>query len=80
MAEPKRRTKTKDIVKHMKRYGVISDPVAREKYHTNRLSAIIFNLRNRGYEIETEECTGRDVYGPNNYAKYRLLSAPVIKK
>lgn len=79
MAEPKRRTKTKDIVKHMKRYGVISDPVARDKFHTNRLSAIIFNLRERGYEIETEECTGRDEYGVNTYAKYRLVSIPSEK-
>ena len=79
MAEPKRRTKTKDIVKHMKRYGSISDPVARDKYHTNRLSAIIFNLRERGYEIETEECTGRDEYGTNTYAKYRLIGIPSEK-
>ena len=69
-----KRTKTQDILRHMKRYGSISDPVARDKFHTNRLSGIILNLRRKGYDIETRMCTGRDEYGKNTYAKYYLNS------
>ena len=69
-----KRSKTKDILKHMRRYGSISDPVARDKYHTNRLSGIILNLRRQGYEIETRMCNGRDEYGKNTYARYYLIS------
>ena len=69
-----KRSKTKDSLKHMRRYGSISDPVARDKYHTNRLSGIILNLRRQGYEIETRMCNGHDEYGKNTYAKYYLIS------
>ena len=69
-----KRTKTQDILRHMKRYGSISDPVARDKFHTNRLSGIILNLRRKGYDIETRMCNGRDEYGKNTYAKYYLNS------
>ena len=74
MANTTKRTKTQDILRHMKRYGSISDPVARDKFHTNRLSGIILNLRRKGYDIETRMCNGRDEYGKNTYAKYYLNS------
>ena len=66
-------TKTGAILRHLKRYGSITEPVARNKYHTSRLSAIIFNLRRQGYTIHTEMCTGRDEFGKNTYAKYFLI-------
>ena len=74
MANTIKRTKTQDILKYMKRYGSISDPVARDKLHTNRLSGIILNLRRQGYDIVTKMCNGRDEYGKNTYAKYYLNS------
>jgi len=70
MEKAKKRTKTSEILRHMKRYGSITDPVARNKYHTNRLSGIILNLRRQGHEIDTEMCTGRDEFGKYEYAKY----------
>lgn len=74
MINTAKRTKTQDILRHMRRYGSISDPVARDKYHTNRLSGIILNLRRQGYDIETRLCNGRDEYGKNTFAKYYLIS------
>ena len=70
MEKTVKRTKTGEILRHLKRYGSITDPVARNKYKTNRLSGIILNLRNQGHEIDTEMCTGRDEYGKYTYAKY----------
>ena len=71
-----RKTKIGAILKHLLRYGSITDPVARTKYHTNRLSDAIFKLRQRGYVIETVMCTGKDEYGKYTYAKYVLIKAP----
>ena len=66
-------TKIGAILKHLMRYGSITDPVARNKYHTNRLSGFIHVLRKRGYNIKTEMCTGRDMFGKYEYAKYILV-------
>lgn len=65
-----KKTKTGAILKHMQRYGSITDPVARNKYHTNRLSGIICNLRNQGHEIDTVMCEGKDEYGKYKFGKY----------
>ena len=65
-----RKTKTGAILRHLQRYGSITDPVARNKYHTNRLSSIILNLRNQGHEIDTVMCQGKDEYGKYSYGKY----------
>ena len=77
MQKKVKRTKTSEILRHMMRYGSITDPVARNKYHTNRLSGIIYNLRkqgkSQGYSIVTEICEGRDEFGKNQYAKYFLV-------
>ena len=69
-------TKTQAILKYMRTHKFITDPIAREKHHTNRLSGIIHNLRNKGYEIETVMCNGRDEFGTYSYGKYRLIKEP----
>ena len=66
-------TKIKAILKHLQRYGSITDPVARTKYHTNRLSGYIHVLRKRGYDIKTVMCSGKDIFGKHTYAKYILV-------
>lgn len=68
-----KRTKLGAILKHLIRYGSITDPVARNKYHTNRLSGFICVLRKRGYNIDTVWCTGKDEFGTYRYAKYVLV-------
>lgn len=65
-----RKTKTNAILKHLQRYGSITDPVARNKYHTNRLSGVINRLRNQGHEIDTVMCEGKDEYGKHRFGKY----------
>ena len=70
----KKMTKMQAITRHLMRYGSITDPVARNKYHTNRLSGYIHVLRNKkGYNIETVMCTGKDIFGKHTYAKYVLI-------
>ena len=68
-----RKTKISEIFRYLLRYGSITDPIARTKFHTNRLSAFICVLRRRGWNIETEMCDGKDEFGKYQYAKYRLV-------
>ena len=75
-----KKTKTGEILRHLKRYGSITDPVARNKYHTNRLSGIICNLRKQGVVIKTEMCTGRDEFGVNHYGKYYYIRDTRMRK
>lgn len=73
MAETKRTTKTREIFKYMRSHKCISDRIAREKFGASRLGSIIFNLRKRGYDIETVICYEKDRYGNTcSYAKYYL--------
>ena len=72
-----RMTKLEAIERHLIRYGSITDPVARAKYHTNRLSGYIHVLRKRGWVIESVWCSGKDVFGTTKYVKYRLVKKGV---
>lgn len=77
MKKQERRTKMGEIQKRLERYGVISDPIARDKIHTNRLSGYIHVLRKRGWVIETEWCKSKDEFGVNRFGKYRLIKKGV---
>ena len=46
------RNKTRDVLEHLQREGTITSWEAITKYKATRLSAIIFNLRQK-YEIAT---------------------------
>lgn len=74
--EPKKeeiKTKTSEILKHLKVKGSITSMEAFELYGATRLSAIIFVLRKRGYDISTKDETCSDRYGHVcNYARYIL--------
>lgn len=74
--EPKKvvkRDKTTDVLEHMQKNGSITSMEAFELYGATRLSAIIFNLRKKGYDIETEDARCTDRYGHVcNFAKYVL--------
>lgn len=73
MKKQEKRTKFEEIQRHLTRYGSITDPVARTKYHTNRLSGYICVLRKRGWVIDSEWCHGRDEYGKHRFVKYKLI-------
>ena len=69
-------TKMAQVKKHLKTKKHITSWEAIQLYQATRLSAIIFNLRNKeGYEIETKSIATKDKNGNSVvYAKYVLKS------
>lgn len=66
-------TKTAQILEHLKNYGTITSWQAIQEYGATRLSAIIFNLRKDGYDINTKTELTKDRNGNVcQYAKYIL--------
>lgn len=72
----KQKTQISDITEYIKHNGSITSMEAWSKFHATRLAAVIFNLRKRGYDIETETCNGQNEYGSYTYAKYILMGEP----
>ena len=69
-----KRSKTSEILRYMESHDGITSAEAFEKFGATRLSAIIFCLRKKGYNIETKERVGIDRYGRVNYfAEYVLV-------
>lgn len=69
--------KTQQIIKHLKNKGSITSWEAIKLYGATRLSAIIFNLRDRGYIIDTIDEEDKDRYGNAcRYARYYLILEP----
>lgn len=66
------KTQWKDVLEYLQTHDGISSMEAWSKFHITRLADVIFKLRKRGYDIVTEDCTGRNEYGVYNYAVYRL--------
>lgn len=66
-------TKTQAVLDWLKTHASISSMEAIQNFGATRLSAIIFNLRKRGYNIETVKCEGTDRFGnPMRFARYYL--------
>ena len=66
-------TQKDKVLRHLEHYGTITPLDAFRDYAIMRLSAIIFNLRDEGYNIksDTEKSTNR--FGePCKYARYTL--------
>lgn len=73
-------TKSDQVKKHLLSKKSITSWEAITLYKATRLSAIIFNLRNSGWDIATNDITQKDVNGNNcTYAKYILVKPPVKK-
>lgn len=71
--EMEKRNKTKEVLKHLKEKGSITSWEAIQFYGATRLSAIIFNLRKRGYNIDSLMVEKMDRFGnESRYAKYIL--------
>lgn len=67
-------TKTSEILNHLKTNGSISSMEAINLYGATRLSAIIFEFRRKGMEIESKWEETKDRYGNNcKYVRYRLI-------
>ncbi len=66
-------TKHGEVLRHLQENGSITSVEAIELFGATRLSAIIFNLRRKGHDIETVMKRGTDRYGHDmSYAKYVL--------
>ena len=65
--------KTKAVLQWLQTGAGISSMEAIKQFGAARLSAIIFNLRKRGYNIETVKCEGTDRFGNKvQFARYYL--------
>lgn len=49
----KKINKSNAVLNHLKKYGSITSWKAITEYRATRLSAIIYNLRKKGYDIES---------------------------
>ena len=69
----KPKTKTTEIMKHLRLHGHITSLEAFQLYGSQKVSSIIYNLRKKGWNIKTVDCVGKDRYGHTmKYADYRL--------
>ena len=70
-----RMNKTKAVLLHLQQYGSITAWEAIKEYGATRLSAIIYNLRNKyNLNIISQDVSFIDRYGNNSdYAKYILI-------
>lgn len=66
--------KTNAVLEWLQTHPSISSMEAIENFGATRLSAIIFNLKKKGYAIETVMCDGTDRYGNDTrFARYSLI-------
>jgi len=69
--------KTKAVLQWLQTGAGISSMEAIKQFGATRLSVIIFNLRKRGYNIETVKCEGTDRFGNKmTFARYYLRNSP----
>lgn len=76
-----KRSKTQKVAEHLRDLGSITSWEAIEQYGATRLSAIIYNLKKKGWVFQTEDIKFRDRYGDENtFRKYILQYAPETEK
>ena len=71
--EDTRENQNNRILQHLREHGTITQDEA-DALKVRRLSARIFDLRNKGHEIVTDTIYGKNEYGPTRYARYRMVS------
>lgn len=64
------------ILWHLKTYGSITSYEAIKEYGATRLSAIIFNHRKEGYDIDSLPLTKKTRFGRNTTIAKYIYSAP----
>lgn len=68
-----KRGSTKEILDYLQTHDYLTSMTAWEKWGVTRLAAIIHNLRNAGYDIETVRVDTVTRFGEHtNYARYIL--------
>lgn len=71
-------TKIGNVLNHLKKYGNISSWEAITLYKATRLSAIIYDLKEKGYEFKT--ITEENDETGSRYARYYLISQKDVAK
>tara|TARA_Y100000401_G_scaffold112787_1_gene112653 strand:+ start:415 stop:690 length:276 start_codon:yes stop_codon:yes gene_type:complete len=71
------RTQTEAVLQHLKMGRPLNQQEATELYGTQRLGAIIYNLRHKvGYDIMSLNCTGKNKFGNSvSFVKYMLMNS-----
>lgn len=70
-----------DIIRHLTTEGSITAWEAIKEYGSTRLSAIIYELRKKGWNIESEMVTSKNRYGNTvQFARYHFKSKPAENK
>lgn len=76
-----KRTQTSEIIRHMREHGSITQKEATACSGNRKLSSIIYELRNRGYVIDTIMHEGKNRFGGRStWGEYVLLKEPGEKK
>lgn len=66
-----------DIIRHLMTEGSITAWEAIKEYGSTRLSAIVYELRKKGWVIESEPVTAKNRYGnPVTFVRYRFKYQP----
>ena len=69
-----KQTQYNTVLKHLTYYGKITSWEAFTDYGITRLSAIIFNLRENGYNICSEKRTATNRFGnKTSFSEYKLI-------
>lgn len=75
-----KQTQRKAVLDYLIKNGTITSMEAFEKFGVTRLSAIIFDLRRKGYGIFTNMIETTNRFGQTlKYARYRFVSYPVVE-
>ena len=62
------------LLEYLQKNKTITQLEATTELGNTRLSATVFNLRNKGYNIITEPTKGKNRFGDNtNFGTYRLV-------
>lgn len=65
------KNQTSEILEHLKKTGSITTKEAYDLYGCSRLSARIYDLKERGYLIKPQICLGKTKYGETSrYTRY----------
>lgn len=68
------KNQTNEVIEYLRKHKSLTQRVAFKKFGIQRLGSIIFVLRKRGYEIETEMVYGKTRYGTMSpYAIYHFI-------
>ena len=74
---PNRNSKSQKVMMHLLKGKTLNQAQAAKHFGAWRLSAIIFNLRKKGFEIHTHQNT-RGIY--KGFGAYKMLKTPDGKR